>query len=85
MGGLSEGIILKALGVLGGVVMLAYANHWSMRFHQKEFNMEVEERKKQGDKIEEVKTNTIKNCSDIKHLQDRFNKLEDRCYERHTE
>ena len=85
MGGLSEGIILKALGILGGVVMLAYANHWSMRFHQKEFNREVEERKKQGEKIEEVKINTIKNCSDIRHLQDSFNKLEDRCYERHTE
>lgn len=96
MEGLSESIILKALGVLGGVVLLAYANHWSMKFHQKEFNRERDERIKQNEKcdevfkeafvkIEEIKTNTIKNCSDIKHLDNKFDKLENRCYERHSE
>lgn len=50
MEGLPENIILKALGVFGGVVLLAYANHFSMKFHQKEFERDREERDKKEKK-----------------------------------
>lgn len=96
MEGLPENIILKALGVFGGVVLLAYANHFSMKFHQKEFERDREERDKKEKKIDEtfieafgkiedIKVNTIKNCTDIKHLDNKIDKLENRCYERHSE
>ena len=94
MEGLSEGIILKTFGILCGVVLLAYADHWFMRFHKKEFEKECQARKESEKKIDdnfnevfgEVKTlkvNQVKNCNDIKHLNDNFDKLEKRCYDRH--
>ena len=93
---LSESVVIKIIGYIFGIGIMAYANKFSLKYFQKEFQHHKESDKEKYEegvrrletitsKIDILKTNQIKNCTDISHLKEEFGKLERRCYERHSE
>ena len=69
--------VIKAVVYVCGLVGMVYAN----KLH---INILAKKQDKMCVDIEEVKTNTIKNCTDIRHIKTDFEKLEERCYNRHA-
>lgn len=80
--------IIKILGICFGVVLLVYANKFSLSALASDYQSTKEDFKKDIDEIQKLidnlRVNQIKNCNDIKHHSSIIDKIEERCYDRHT-
>lgn len=87
--------VLEIGGIIVGFCLLVYANKFHISFLRVQFKDAKDEIGKRITDIhgqigeiheahEELRANQIKNCNNIKHMTDKLEKLEDRCYRQHV-
>ena len=81
-------LIFKIVGICAGIILLVYANKFSLSALAKDYQETKNEITKDISKmkktIEHLKVNQIKNCNDISHHKETIGKIEERCYDRHA-
>lgn len=91
----TPGVILEIGGIIVGFCLLVYANKFHISFLRVQFRDAKDEIGKRISDIhgqlgeihevhEELRTNQIKNCNNIKHVTEQLTKLEERCFNQHT-
>jgi hypothetical protein len=78
----------KIIGVCAGIVLLVYANKFSLSALANDYQNTKTDIKNDLEEIQKsvdnLKVNQIKNCNDIKHHASIIDKIEERCYDRHA-